>query len=204
MPECFGYAEDALSCAVMRKLLYFRNTTCTGTVQIQFKQGFPLDKKGCGELRKIIPKAFTMANNCGLRTFILTDLDLTECSPTLLKEWCGTLSIPQQFLFRIAEKEVEAWLLADRQNLGAFLGIAASNFSPTPDSLPDPKQHLLNVIKSKGRKRIHRDMLPREHANVGPEYNAQLCTFVEKDWDIAIAAQHSASLQHAIHALTKW
>jgi hypothetical protein len=52
-----------------------------------------------------------------------------------------------------------------------------------PDQLDDPKQHLLSVIRKKGRRRKHREMLPQGAAPIGPRYNEVLCDFVEGLWD---------------------
>ena len=203
---CFyGYAEDALSCAVMHRLFRYRNDIVSDGSRVVFNPGFPENKRGCGNLKLLIPKVSAMAKNAGLRTFILTDLDKTECAPELIRSWFNlkgvSPNIPNNLLFRIAEREVEAWLLADRVGLSSFLGIAAVNFSQTPDSLPDPKQHLLAVIQSKGRKRYHKDMLPSGHAHVGPEYNSKLCEFVETHWNLDVARNYSSSLEKALAAL---
>lgn len=203
---CFyGYAEDALSCAVMRRLFRYRNDTVNDDLRMVFNSGFPENKRGCGNLKSLIPKISAMAENAGLRTFVLTDLDQTECAPELIRNWFEfddvSLKVPDNLLFRIAEREVEAWLLADRAGLSGFLEIAATNFSPAPDALPDPKQHLLNVIRSKGRKRYHKEMLPLGNAHVGSEYNSKLCEFVETHWNLDMARNYSGSLEKAITAL---
>jgi hypothetical protein len=67
---------------------------------------------------------------------------------------------PAGLLFRVAAREVESWRIADRDALAASLGIPGLNFSADPDSLDDPKAHLLGVIRAKGMRKFHRDMLP--------------------------------------------
>ncbi len=203
----YGYAEDALSCAVMLRLFRYHNDTVDDGLPMVFNPGFPENKRGCGNLKALIPKVSSMAENAGLRTFVLTDLDRTECAPELIRNWLGLDNVspktPNHLLFRIAEREVEAWLLADRVGLSKFLGIAAINFSPDPDVLPDPKQHLLNVIRSKGRKRYHKEMLPSGNAHLGPEYNSKLCEFVEAHWNLDVARNYSSSLEKTITALNR-
>ena len=205
---CFyGYAEDALSCAVMRRLFRYRNETVDDNLRMVFNHGFPENKRGCGNLTGLIPKISAMARNAGLRTFVLTDLDQIKCAPELIRNWFklsdASPNISENLLFRVAEREVEAWLLADRAGLSSFLGIAAVNFSQAPDSLPDPKQHLLNVIRSKGRKQYHKEMLPRGNAHVGSGYNSKLCEFVETHWNLGVARNYSGSLEKAIMALNR-
>ncbi len=189
----------------MQRLFLYHNETVADGPQVVFKPGFPENKRGCGNLKTLIPKVSAMAENAGLRTFILTDLDSIPCAPELLRNWFeldGTsLKVPANLLFRIAEREVEAWLLADREGLSSFLDIACVNFRADPDVLPDPKQYLMNVIRSKGRKRYHKEMLPSGGAHVGPEYNPKLCEFVNTYWNLDVAKVRSGSLQRAINAM---
>lgn len=202
---CYAYAEDALSCAVMRRLVDYCNES-TRAVPLRFFPGFPENKRGCSPLRAMIGKLSAMCQ-AGIPAFVLTDLDQIECAPKLLREWFGLSDekpvLPDNFLFRVAEREVETWLLADRRGLSSFLEISAANFSADPDSLTDPKQHLLNVIQAKGRKKWHRQLLPSANAHVGPDYNSKFCEFVEI-WDVARASRVSNSLQRAITAINQF
>ncbi|MFA7172679.1 MAG: hypothetical protein WC340_04580 [Kiritimatiellia bacterium] len=208
MPElfCYAFAEDALSCKVMVKIVDYCNAN-SRTVPLRFYPGFPENKGGCNNLKKMIPRICNMAKAdlCG---FVLTDLDVAECAPELIRNWFNLNdqkpTIPDKFLFRIAEREVESWLMADKEGLAAYLSIAVDNFSDSPDSLSDPKQCLLNIIRLKGRKRYHRDMLPRNIANVGIEYNYRLSKFVNERWNVATAASNSESLRRAIAAINRF
>ena len=198
----YGYAEDELSCAVMRRLFVYCNKCCFGNRRYRFLPGFPVNKRGAGNLKKIAPSLLNMAKNPGLYVFILTDLDEIECAPSLIRKWFPTNDpLPGNLLFRVAEREVESWLLADRNGLASFLGIAAANFCDDPDTLPDPKRHLLDVIQKKGRRRFHKDMLPSDKAHVGPRYNQKMREFVEQKWDITTAQQRSSSLCRTINSL---
>ena len=78
---------------------------------------------------------------------VLTDLDRLACPLILLDDWLGAdRKHPENLLLRIAEREVESWLLADHEALGKLLGSKA-RFPVQPDTLPDPKQHLLDWLK---------------------------------------------------------
>jgi hypothetical protein len=72
-----------------------------------------------------------------------------------------------------------------------------------PDQLDNPKDHLLNIIRRKGMKKIHREMLPKGSAHIGPRYNEVLCDFVESAWTPERAAEKSPSLDRALKALMK-
>jgi len=200
----YGYAEDELSCAVMEQLVAFCNRT--RQQPLLFYPGFPENKRGCGNLKKLIPAVTNMAK-ANLANFILTDLDTIACSPELIRQWFNLHNAqpqpPKNLLFRIAEREVESWLIADRNGLPRFLGISVTHFDKSPDQLSDPKQHLLNILR-KGRKKIHKQMLPTGVAHVGPEYNHQLCQFVRNNWNIATAVEVSPSLRRAMNAINQF
>jgi hypothetical protein len=66
---------------------------------------------GYGYLKKNI-RAFNHAAR-GMPFLVLTDLNSTECPPTLIKKWLPYPKHPN-LLFRVAVREVEAWLLAHR------------------------------------------------------------------------------------------
>jgi len=93
--------------------------------------------------------------------------------------------------------------MADRDAWANYIEIAPANFAEQPDELPDPKQFLLNVIRSKGKKKRHKNMLPRGSAHVGPIYNEVLCDFINTTWSPARASENSPSLRRAIDALMR-
>ena len=57
--------------------------------------------------------------------WVLVDLNQDECPPILIKEWVPHKN-PQLFL-RVAVRQVEAWLLADRQAFARFLGVGLNH-----------------------------------------------------------------------------
>jgi hypothetical protein len=208
MPDipCYAFAEDDLSCAVLRSLVKYQNQHNTSGNLLRLNDGFPENKRGCGNLKKLIPAVTNMAK-AGICTIILTDLDDASCTPQLIREWFRVTDrnpqIPSGIIFRVAEREIESWLVADRGQLASFLGIASANFASNPDSLPDPKQHLLSILRSKGRRRIHKDMLPGKNAHIGPMYNPKLSEFVTSHWDPERASKHSQSLSRSLTALER-
>lgn len=93
--------EDELSEVVLRRLLADARCYAVGTVY---------GRRGNGYLRKTIVGWNRAARGCPF--IVLTDLDNTRCAPSLIAEW---LTVPKHpnLLFRIAVREVEAWLLSD-------------------------------------------------------------------------------------------
>lgn len=126
---------------------------------------------------------------------VLVDLDHdADCAPPARARW-----LPQpgsNMLFRIAVREVESWLLADREALAGFLGVALARAPTQVESLADPKIALVNVARASRRRNIRADMVPREGSGrvVGPAYTSRLIEYAQGVWRPDIAAQHANSL----------
>jgi len=203
---CHSYVEDKVSAEAARKLVDHRNATCSTT--LRFCDGHPSVMGGYGAIKKLAPDDLLNMVRAGLHIFVLTDLDKIDCPPTLIRDWFDIqpnqpIALPPEVVFRVPVREIESWLLADRDVFACFMGIPKANFASKPDELPDAKQHLFNVI-SRGRKKWHRDMLPQaKTASIGPLYNEKLCEFIRDKWDPARAATNSPSLTRAIEALKR-
>jgi hypothetical protein len=136
----------------------------------------------------------------GYPVLLITDLDSAECPPSLHRTWMDTIP-HEMFLFRVAVREVEAWLLADRDALAGFLKIKITRIPDKPEELDDPKRILLNLARLAPR-RIRNGLLPepRSKAHIGPEYNDLLTDYVRSSWDIETAADRAPSLRKALSA----
>lgn len=184
--------EDPLSEAVLRKILRYSSKNLH-VANCYSKNGF-------GYIKKHL-KGFNAASQY-TPYFILTDLDRTDCVPLLLKEWFSFPKHPN-LLFRVAVREVEAWLFADRNGFASYFGIKIDKIPVNPDILSDPKQTLLALIKTCHNSRLKEAILPPPHSRrlVGPDYNGELCGFVDSKWNIQAATSQSNSLQRCIRAL---
>ena len=125
--------------------------------------------------------------------FILVDLDRVGCPPLLRREW-GVVDGQRGMCFRVAVQAVESWLLADREGLARFLGIARTNIPDRPDTIPDPKRALVDAARRTRRGNVRDAIVPRRGAREGPLYTATLGQFVDDQWDPAAAAERSPSL----------
>lgn len=130
---------------------------------------------------------------------LLVDLDRGECAVEAKNIW---LPEPSQFMcYRIAVRELESWLLADRNGFSEYFGVSLTSIPTNSDALEDPKQALLNVIRTAKRKAIRDDMLPnpRLGQTVGPAYTARVIEYVSNPnaWNPLTAAQASTSLRRA-------
>jgi len=136
--------------------------------------------------------------------FVITDLDTKyECAPALIADWLSC-SPNQGLLFRVAVREIESWLLADKENIASFLGVSKTLIPLDSESELDPKNKIINLARRSRKRSIRNDIPPvDQYALIGPGYNAELSNFVQNHWDIATASLHSKSLDKALCALEK-
>lgn len=185
--------EDELSEAVGMKLLSEHPVLVKTSPMLLRKNGF-------GYLRSRMDSWRQMANR--QIVVVLTDLDRLACPLLLLEDWLGAdRQHPENLLLRIAEREVESWLLADHEALGKLLGSKA-RFPVQPDTLPDPKQHLLGLAQ-KAPRAVREDLVAQQGAvaRQGIGYNHRLVDWVQTEWSPERAAARSPSLCRARNAM---
>ena len=105
-------------------------------------------------------------------------------------------------LLRIAVREVESWVLADRDGFHAFSGVAKSKIPADPDTLPDAKRTLINLMRG-SRKRLFREAIvpASPTARIGPDYNGTLARMLAHYWQLDRAVPRSPSLASAFAAI---
>ena len=136
---------------------------------------------------------------------ILVDLNHdAECAPVLRKLWLPNPALGM--FFRIAVREVEAWLLGDQERIAAFLGVAHSKIPQNPENLDDPKQFMIELASNSRRREIREDMVPRPGSGrkIGPAYTSRLVEFATNrmfGWRPGVAARHSDSLNRCLRRL---
>lgn len=157
-------------------------------------------KKGKADLRS---KLSGYNSAAGYRPWlVLVDLDNDAvCAPALRQDW---LAAPSQFMcFRIAVREVEAWLMADRESLADFLRIRRTRVPDDIEGLEDPKRTLVDLARESRVNAIRADLVPRPGSgrSAGPAYTSRLTSFAEHHWDVGRASTRSRSLSAAIACL---
>lgn len=184
--------EDALSEAVLRKML----ESCVRPFEVANCYG----RGGFGYLKKQIG-GFNNASR-SVPFLVLTDLDRCECAPALIAEW---LPNPRHsnLLFRVAVREVEAWLLAHRPAIAEFLAVSEAHIPLMPETLDDPKLTLISAARRSRRREIREAIVPAAGttAKQGPDYNSCLARFVAEAWDPHAAQKHADSLKRALRRL---
>ncbi len=137
---------------------------------------------------------------------VLLDLDNHDC----VRDYVHNLIIKpeKRLIIRVAVREIESWIMADREHFARFIGVARENIPRHPDLEQDPKATMFDLIrKGKGRTALQRDMLPAPGASIGSGYTTRIREFVTHKtypWRPDVAAHHSESLSRCIQALKKW
>jgi len=158
-------------------------------------------ERGSGYILKKIKAFNNMAEY--KHVMVLLDLDNNECAPQY-KERILTVPKADNFIFQIAVREVESWLLADRQGLSDFLSVPVERIPLRPDTLDDPKETLIGIAR-KSRKRDIRQGIPPVDAtaSIGRDYNYLLRKFVRDSWNLNKAAKVSESLSRFLRRMQK-
>jgi hypothetical protein len=185
--------EDAVSLAIMERLIEIHSD--------RLAIGDHHHGRGFSRIKTNIAKYNAAAQH--MPFFVLTDLDTKQCAPKLIAQWLPGKMAPLLF-FRIAVKEVESWLIADREGLAAYLGISVANLSRDPDSLIDPKEEIFRLVRKSRSRSMKQDIIPEGKARIGPGYNDALPKFVRSTWNPEAARKFSPSLDKALHALAEY
>jgi hypothetical protein len=187
--------EDSLSEQVLRKIL--RESAMSYEVVACY------GKRGKDYLKEKI-NGFNNASK-GLPFFLLTDLDQCECPPAKIHHWLPH-NRNSNFLFRIAVREVEAWLLSHRSAFALFAGIPEKSIDRNPEAIPNPKEYLIRLVTKSRKRDIREAIVPRtgSTAKIGPNYNVVLGEFVWKQWDVHEAIKNSPSLEGAFNAVSRF
>ncbi len=129
---------------------------------------------------------------------VLVDLDHdADCAPPFCREWISNRA--PSLCFRVAVREVEAWLMADTDSLAAFLGVARSRVPLNPEQLQEPKIEMVNLARQSRRRAIREEMVPRQgsHRAEGPAYASRLIDYVQNSWRPDVAIERAESLRRA-------
>lgn len=192
MPTVLLAAEDVPGLAVGRKL-----------VAEHPRISVYREKNGGGYsyLRKKVA-SYDQMGRMGLPVLMFTDLDGDPCPSGKIAAWLGHAP-SRGFLFRVCVREVEAWLLADRPAMAAFLNLEEGKLPAAPERLADPKATLIKLAKMAPRK-IRIGMTPIGRAAIGPVYNDLLSDFIANSWSVDRATTRAPSLQRARRESANW
>lgn len=171
---------------------------CVG-IQLAIEAGLKVSqcirRGGNGYLRSRIKNFCEIAKTQPV--LLLTDLDRVRCPPALITAWFGKHTKPEQLIFRVAVREIEAWLLADHDAILSLFGRRMS-LPDVPDDLEDPKAKFLHLARNASRA-VRDDLVVSEGsiASQGLGYNSRLSGWIRTSWSPARAATRSPSLSRA-------
>lgn len=200
MADFFIATEDQLSEALAARIVCGAGHTVAAKI--------PKDRRkhgGFGYLKMRLPD-FVASCQGGINFLLLTDLDTCPCPPELLDTWFANLTRPASLLVRVAVKEVEAWVLADRGRFADWLGVSKDLIPVSPEFCSDPKAKLLKIAERSKFREIREGLLPKKGgvSKVGIEYNSLLCEFVTNHWRIEEAQLAAPSLAKALQRLREF
>ncbi len=186
--------EDNLSEVAIKKVLE--------SSQQRFSVGACYGKHGFGYIQKRLHSFNNAAK--GMPLLVLVDLE-SECPPAQINKWLDH-PINPNLIFRIAVKEIESWILADRKGIASFLGISQKHIPFVSDEIADPKDCLINLARKSRKRQLRESLIPRANstAKVGPDYDGQLSKFVTTSWNISEASKNSDSLRRCIEAINRF
>jgi len=178
--------EDILSEVALRKIIYpkFSVAACYG-------------KKGNGYIKKGL-KGFNDASKHSM-WLVLTDLDNELCPLKLISKWLASINKNPNLIFRIAVKEIETWLLADKINFARYLSVSNAQIPENVESIQNPKEFIVELAKKSRKRSIREDIVPiGSFTKIGRNYNNCLIDFVGNSWDLDAARIRSRSLDKLV------
>jgi hypothetical protein len=144
--------------------------------------------------------------NLSLRmpVIVCVDLDHDVCASALLSTWRVAELAQRNLVVRVAVREIESWVLADRKRYASFVGGKSDSIPVAPDGIDDPKRFLLDFARQSASEELKRDLIPvnfSQYPRIGRAYNLRMCKFVHDRWRPHVARTRSGSLDRALRAI---
>lgn len=158
-------------------------------------------KRGSGYIRSKI-QSF---NQTARSTYYLALVDFMDtrlsCPPEVITSWLPNRQ--SKMLFSVVVREIESWLLADRDNLAEFLKIRIDRIPANPEQVYDPKLELINLARRSISPRVRSALVPEigSTAQVGKLYDSEMRIFIDTLWDIKSARTCAPSLDRCLRRL---
>jgi hypothetical protein len=138
---------------------------------------------------------------------VLRDFDPAlgaTCPAELIANLIGDIEPSPTTLVRMPVREMEAWMLADREAASSFFQTPILNFPTSPDDDPDPKRTLVDLCRKSSSPDIRDGMVPDPGAGraVGRRFTGLVLEFGRQYWNPERAAAVSPSLAKALVALS--
>jgi hypothetical protein len=130
--------------------------------------------------------------------------DDASCAPELARRLAPDQ--PPGLCFIVAVRQIEAWLLADRQGIADHLKVAQRRIPEQPELLADSKLAMIELARQSRSREIRSDMIPSPGSGrkVGPGYTATIQSFVQSAWDFRRAVEAAPSLSTFVSRLRQY
>lgn len=127
----------------------------------------------------------------------------TTCPPSVVSQWIPNRN--DNLIFRVVVRELESWLLADRQRIARFLRVPVARVPAAPEEEGDPKRTLVNLARGSRSRRIREALVPAQGASstVGGDYNPLMEQFIRSEWSPAAARTAAPSLDKCMTRLAE-
>ncbi|HEY7213346.1 MAG TPA: hypothetical protein VIC28_01890, partial [Thermoanaerobaculia bacterium] len=185
--------EGDLDAAVVRRLI----------TQAGLSMGPVYGRRG----KDLLDKGLRGYNNAARHAcwLVLRDLDHDAgCAPELVR---SLMPEPSAYMrFRVAVRQVEAWLLADRARVADLFQVSLDVIPPNPETLDDAKWVMVQLARRSRNRRLREEIVPEANtsAKVGPGYTARMIEFATNLWRPQIAKLSTPSLASCLRSLERW
>ena len=134
---------------------------------------------------------------------VLRDLNSDECPPSLRNKLLN--EVAPSMCFRIAAKEVESWLMGDRESLAFYFGVSRDLIPLAPEEIDEPKKLIVKLAKKSNKREIREGIARKSTAQLetGPRYTALMRRYVQNHWCPEVAAKRADSLRRAMACIER-
>jgi hypothetical protein len=185
-----GAVEGIVDEAVVRALLSYAGHA-PGTIYVQGGKSRLLAKlAGFNAAARLSP------------WLVLVDLNGdAPCAPEFVTAVMPTPS--PQMVFRVAVRQAEAWLMADREELASYLRVSRTLVPNDPEAEADAKRAMVNLARGSRDRHVREDMVPMQASGrkTGPNYAGRLIEFATRRWRPDVAAERADSLNRCLQRL---
>ena len=184
---------NALVEGIMDEALAIRIIEGTGHIP-----GTIYGRRGCGYIKEKIG-GFNRSAQGAYYLALVDHMDTRfQCPPAVLSSWLPLRS--PNIILRVVVRELESWLLADRNNIAKFLNISMAKVPISPERLQDPKSTLVNLAKGSRSRHIRSALVPNagSTAKIGRLYTSEMIRFTNNQWDFNVARENAPSLHRCL------
>jgi hypothetical protein len=163
--------------------------------------GICYGKRGCSYIRQKVPGFNEAARDLAILALVDHMDTRLSCAPEVVSLWL--LRRRPFMLLRVVVRELESWLLADREGLARFLGIPTGRVPPRPEEVEDPKRTLVNLARQSRSRTMRTSMVPARGSTSreGVLYASEMIRFIHGVWNIEAARINAPSMDRCFQRL---